>query len=678
MSADIEKLTVMDSRIVQQRPKYAVEKGALSLTNAPFNAIAATSSQMTFNVYVPSENVFVDRKVQWSTGCYQQFLVQKVSQVTGAVASWVAGDSLILYGTDFALEAFPINSLCATLSATINDTTTVINTQDVLKQVLRLTDLKQNRKVRTTPTMLDKFANYDDASLAPANNPLAGYQGGSAVDEVQNGAFAWLKFTNPSGSYTSPTAYSTAGATVSFTASGTPYVSTIPTTATTPLPCYIYWEATEPIVLSPFVFSDQCEWDTGLFGINNIQLIANLLPASALRTVRNSVGVNGRQIVPGSLNFNTSANNGQVFRTPTLNVTFLTPSLDVPLPPKSVVPYMEFPRYISQTFSVGAMAPGATQQLSSQTITLPTIPDLLIVYVKPQVYTIPGNGLPGTAVTSAPNTDYSQADWTFALGNWSALSPTGAFSGTSINTRPLSLNFDNFSGLLSSVTIQELYNMSVKNGLEMDWNQWIGQGTLSAFGVPQTITAGVPDPAYFTNTTPTSGNIAQVGRFPGQPIPLAGSILVLKPSQDITLQSGQAPSLVGNFTLQYNLSVVNQSDYSAVPVLYTITANSGFFESIRGSSRIIKGVLSEQDIISAQTAPMVTRNELQRMVGGFSLGSLANVATKAMDVYKQTKPLVSAVANMLPDEGRLGTLKKGAKAIGYGTGAGRSLSHRLQ
>lgn len=50
MSADIEKLSVLDSRIVQSRPKFAVEKGALSLTNAPFNAIAATGSQHTYNI----------------------------------------------------------------------------------------------------------------------------------------------------------------------------------------------------------------------------------------------------------------------------------------------------------------------------------------------------------------------------------------------------------------------------------------------------------------------------------------------------------------------------------------------------------------------------------------------------------------------------------------------------
>jgi len=50
MSADIEKLAVVDDRIMQTRPKFAVNKGALAVTNAPFNAISATASQMTFNI----------------------------------------------------------------------------------------------------------------------------------------------------------------------------------------------------------------------------------------------------------------------------------------------------------------------------------------------------------------------------------------------------------------------------------------------------------------------------------------------------------------------------------------------------------------------------------------------------------------------------------------------------
>jgi hypothetical protein len=127
--------------------------------------------------------------------------------------------------------------------------------------------------------------------------------------------------------------------------------------------------------------------------------------------------------------------------------------------------------------------------------------------------------------------------------------------------------------------------MSVRNGLEMDWNTWSGVGRAAT---------------------------GSVGGLAG----LVGSIIVLKPGVDITLQEGQAPSLVGNFTFQANLSVVSPFDFDVQPQIIVVTANSGFFESIRGSSRIIKGVLSEQDIIAAPLAPAGTTDSLARMIGG--------------------------------------------------------------
>lgn len=655
MSADIEKMAVFDSRIVQSRPKYAVEKGALSLTNAPFNAIAATQSQHTYNIYVPSENVYVDRAVEWSSTVYMSMTAVLTSQpIQGApIAQW---------GRDCALCAFPLNSLCSTLTATINDTTSVINSQDVLKEVLRLTDYKKNRLQRTCPTMLDKYQSYDDCAGA-INNPLAGYESQTDYAETPNGAFYNVVYTdtqgNPLGTSATAPAYTGANyislsgqpcvpytwdAGITYPAGALvvwfghiwravlPVLSTAPTApawtdlgqvAGVQFPLYFRWGSTEKLVLSPFVFSDCHEWDTGLFGINNIQLIMNLQAPS--RIVR-STSKFGCVLTPATYN-NTSSSGS--FANSRVNCQFLTPSLDVPLPPKSVVPYMEFPRYIT-AYQGGPIPVGSVVQIQSQTITLPQIPDLFIIYVKPSPSTLtPQQGdyyLP--VATAADNV-----------------------------TAPLSINFDNFAGLLSSQTAEQLYAMSVKNGLDMDWNSWAGEAHMGT--ALQTGTLG--------NSTGFGGSAA--GR-----VPLVGGLLVLKPSQDITLQTGQAPSLVGNFTFQFNLQVKNTSAVAQSGVqLFVITANSGFFESIRGSSRIIKGVLSEQDIISAPLAPQGTRDMLQRYVGGAGMfGSLANVLSKAKDVYQQTKPLASAVKGLLPDSGMLGSVKSGMSAVGYGTGAGES------
>lgn len=52
-TSDIIKASVFDPRIVQTRPKYAVEKGALSLTNVSVTAQTTSNSSVQWNVQVP-------------------------------------------------------------------------------------------------------------------------------------------------------------------------------------------------------------------------------------------------------------------------------------------------------------------------------------------------------------------------------------------------------------------------------------------------------------------------------------------------------------------------------------------------------------------------------------------------------------------------------------------------
>ena len=99
---------------------------------------------------------------------------------------------------------------------------------------------------------------------------------------------------------------------------------------------------------------------------------------------------------------------------------------------------------------------------------------------------------------------------------------------------PLTVNFDNFSGLLSSQTTEQLYAMSVKNGLDMDFDTWVGQAHSGA-----------------ANAGTLGGNSSQPGGSAAGRMPLTGGLLVLKPSQDITLQTGQAPSLVNSCECAY-------------------------------------------------------------------------------------------------------------------------------
>lgn len=604
-TADIAKQAVFDGRIVQNPARYAVDKGALSLTNAPFNAISASASQHTYNVNVPSQNVFVDRAVDWSSSVLLALSVQ----INSAVSPYVLNQPVLSFGKDCALAPFPLHQITATMTATINDTSVVINTDTVLKEVLRLTDYKKNRLVRTCPTMLDKYASYNDAYLA-VNSPLASYLDATESAEVPNGAWYNIQFCDSNGAVLTGSSNYTVGAQAYKYVNGVPVRDTAVYAGDATYPIYIQFYSTEKLVLSPFIFADSKEYETGLFGINNMQLVMNLKSSGDIaRVIRYTTG-NGRTIASCALsNYSTT---GSPFQNARVNVQFLTPSLDIPLPPKSVVPYMEFPRYISNNYS--SVNAGTQSTIASQTIVLPQIPDMLIIYVKPSAYA-----------------DASQADWYMPITN-------------------ININFDNFSGLLSSHTTEELYRMAVHNGLEMDYNEWRGK-------------------AYSGRT--------------GAVIQTVGGFLVLKPGQDITLQAGQAPGLIGNFTLQFNATVENTSAGAATPVLYVITVNSGFFETLAGSSRIVKGVLSEADIISAEPVAEVSRDAMERMVGGGFFDKIGSFLSKATDIYQKSKPIVSAVKGVLPESGMLGKVKSGLGAVGYGqAGAGlaggkKSLSARL-
>lgn len=581
MATEVSKYSVYDPRVIQQKPKYAVEKGALSVNNVTFNAQTANSSSQQFNVIVPSENVFIDRAVDWVSGGV-------VSVSLGMAGTGAASGNVLVTPGEVALAAFPCHQTVQQMTATINDASVSVNTADVLNQVLRLSDLSLHRKQRTCPTMLDTYASYPratsvggvDTATSQASlqqgSPLATYGARFESDQLPNGAFSQWWFCDVNGAPLT-------------TNNGLP-VST--GTGTVAEVFYIRFQSTEKLLLPPFIFGDGFEMSTGLFGVQNFQVQMNLAssPARAIRIADTYVGRavgTARTVASFSVAWTTSTalTYAPYPIAPALAVQFLTPALDVPLPPKSIVPYMEFPRYITnltpnQASTIGASIPtaqggrsGATAQ-SSNTITLPNIPDLIMIYAKPSTV--------GATIGSA------------AL--YTGQSPTGiwdsAMSDFTLPISAISVNFDNFSGLLANHSQYELYKMSVNNGLDMDFATWSGESKrapASGTGTPYVATCGGP--------------------------------LVLRPGRDFALQAGQAPGLVGNFSLQFNVTLGNQW---LVPItsisLFCVPISSGFFETIKGSSRIIKGVLTEQDILSSANAAPAA--DLDRLVGRANTGDM--------------------------------------------------------
>lgn len=610
---DIEKLSVYDPRVVQPRPRYAVDKGGLAVTNSPFSAISATSSQMSFNIQAPSLNVYMDRKLEWTTSVDIQFTCSVVTTGIGIAPNPATSSSVpvIVFGRDVALAAHPLHALVSTMTATINDAVVSQNTADVLYEVARLVDVGPSKLQRTTPTYLDKYQLYNSA-VGAINNPLGSYFDGTDYENLPNGAFYNVSFTDAAGGALTATGAGsyTSGATTVLTFNGVPVITSSGGVNLTSYPIFIRFQATEKLFLSPFIWNEAVGDEVGLFGLNNCQLVFNFGdPSRVLRNAPAAGGTNTRTI--SAVQFRSSS----PFTAAKVNVLFLTPPLDLNLPSRSVLPYLEFPRYVSSP-GVSVAAGQTSETLVGATITLPVMPDMFIIYAKPS---------------------YSAA--ASALGVNQATLADFYCPITSI-----SINLDNYSGLLASHTTEQLYAISAKNGLRMDWNTWSGRGKVVAA---------------------SAAGSTSIGLLPAQ-VPLVGGFLILSPGVDIPLQAGMASGVVSNITFQFNCNVYNPSSVTLTPQLYVIAVNSGFFETQAGSSRIIRGVLTEQDVIQAPPAPIAARSEMERIVGGGFLSKLGSALTRAASMAgdvarnpavqaglraaaaRSGNPLLQQAASMLP------------------------------
>ena len=155
MSETFEKVLIKDDRIgcITPQVKFGVFKGGQNVTAMPFKAISQTTSAHVFNVPVPSLETIISREVLWTS---------KVTlKITGANKP---NDKFLMnYGVTDALAPFPLHSLVATMTATINNNTVSMNTQDVLPVMLRMMDPEELAGYDDlTPACLDYLGNYRD------------------------------------------------------------------------------------------------------------------------------------------------------------------------------------------------------------------------------------------------------------------------------------------------------------------------------------------------------------------------------------------------------------------------------------------------------------------------------------------------------------------------------------
>jgi hypothetical protein len=612
MSNDFKKVLVKDDRLcVTDSLNYAVFKGGQNVTNIRMPAISATPSSLNFVIPFPSEQTVLDREVylRTQTDYYLTFddPVAGVPQYqTASVASTAQTPTYVcplLYGYNISIGSFPSQRTMDTIQVQINNNISTINSADVLPALLRCADAVEWERYNITASAVDRLCRPDEELYTTLNNNLGSYDLVQGNKFIPNGSFAnQLIPLDP----TTPTINGQPNIWTAYDETGTSYF-------------LLRVQSTEPLIAPPFIWNQTLSNKAGIYGIQNLQVVCNygnLFKAIKLclsSGVANNLSpfTDGPGVIFGLPNLSSLT---QVVNNAELLMKYITPHSTDIMAQRNVVPYLEYPRFISSNFGITSssgtpgsiiansntvqVVPGGgstlsltTVQLQSQTFTLNQVPDKLIIYVRPD--------------SSYRNSSYYN-DFVLPIQN-------------------ISIQFNNHAGILANASQEMLFHMSQEAGSNQDWLQFTG--VANAIELRQAgLLSGVFEVKPFDANTPSQDDPGRqlVGFVPiPYQVSTIGSYLMLDMARHLELtEPYYAPGSLGSFQIQFNVTVSNQNEIGSdsnpngvTPEIVMIPVNSGLFVSERGQSSCYTGILTKQDVLDASLQEPLSHLHVARVVG---------------------------------------------------------------
>jgi len=432
MSADFKTRFIQDATIADVTPEisYAVKGGAASTTYQPFPATTSSNSSLTFSIQLPSENIVVGRDALIENQISFSVLIGTASAPLNN-PTIVTDEDVLKWGSAMSFGSFPVSSNMTTANAQINNTSTSVNLKDVLPQLLRLNDSRFLYKYNGyAPSLPDQaYYKYSDA-VNTNNNPMADYSTASYdVDLLPRGAYPVEILAEHYGDDGTGMAYINDEVLASDPATytgGQYWIVNIRATIT------------EPIFVSPFTWSAPEHNAQGLLGINNMAF--NFTIDSQIPRLVSSANSIVTSVVAGDSRTTATSTSSNLFSNSRVLLKFLSTQDTDRLQTKNVVPFMDFPRYVTSQFNNGtALTAGSSVTASSNNIQLNQLPDYFIVCVRKQM-------------------------------NLQTITDADAF--LQINSATFNLN--NMSGLLSTAQPQDLWRLSTKSCSNQNWSEFSG------------------------------------------------------------------------------------------------------------------------------------------------------------------------------------------------------------
>src|ERR1700742_208612 len=354
----------------------------------------------------------------------------------------------------------------------------------------------------------------------------------------------------------------------------------------------VTFNITEPFWLSPFAW-DQNGEPVSLQGIRNFNVSAQLggRGNSAIAGAAGSMWSHSTAVGAGTITgAQVAITSGSLF------LSYISPPPDQFLPRNSYYSWVN-PTYYQQT--VGGANAGVQIRQNSQTIQLDSVPARMYIWVEKADFL----------------QDMTKTDTTgFRIDN-------------------IAIRWDTVASILNDATSQDLYQMSVRNGCNITWNQWNG--------------CRVPDPST-----------------PGATLPSGlGSILCCNFGLDIPLVDGQAPGVTGKHTLQVTVTATNITGGNIPTASVNILiCEEGVMNINNGNIQFSTGIVTTADYKSVDQMVPISHMPSKNILGGAFWDDVkAFISRAGPGVFR-------AIKSVLP-----GVVQNAGEAVlqAYGKGLGR-------
>jgi hypothetical protein len=337
---------------------------------------------------------------------------------------------------------------------------------------------------------------------------------------------------------------------------------------------------TEPIFMSPFL-NGLSPQDEGFVNVNQFNIayrwksdLSQILSHSSL----------GQAI---------TVVNTTMYQTPEILTTFITPDLTQPIPQMQILPYYKSQDYIK---TIKTLADGESFTAISDSIKLSQIPRKLYLFCRHQ--------------RSSANQNTSDSF---------------------LRIERLNVLWNNQSGLFSSATSQDLYEISRSNGLNLSWSQW--------------------------------------DKY-------RGSVMCIEFGKDLGLLDNEAAGCQGQYSLQIQMEVQNVSGEAFTPEFYQVFLMEGTFSIAENMGRASLGNLTKEAVLASKESPELDYHKYQSLQGGSFWSSLKNFVHKAASgigkvagvASKFAPAVVGAFPELAPVAAALPLIARGASAVSGATG----------